>query len=128
MALNSNIIQNYGNGNVLIEIGSRNGVPKYYKVQESMADEFQREYISNSKKLQWASTGLLTAAIALFILPVSVLAKNLEKKTKMILGVASGVAGGFGSMAISNKLEKNSYSKLMQKYNAKEVDYKKPQT
>ena len=127
MALRSKIIQSYPNENVLIEIGSKSGTPRYYKVQESCADEFQREYIKNSKSLQWKSTGLLTAAIALCIFPVSMLAKNLEKRTKMILGVVTGIAGGFGSMALSNKIEQKSYSKLMQKYNAKEVNYTKSQ-
>lgn len=127
MGLSSNIIQKYPNGNVLIEIGSKSGTPKYYKVQENCADEFQREYINNSKKLQWKSTGLLTAAVILCIFPVSILAKNLERRTKMILGVASGIAGGFCSMVLSNKLEQNSYLKLIQKYSAKEVNYTKQQ-
>ena len=128
MALHSNVIQNYTNGNVLIEIGSKNGIPKYYKVQESCADEFQREYIKNSKRSQWQSTGLLSAAIILFVFPVSMLAKNLEKRSKMILGVASGIAGGFCSMVLSNKLEQNSYTKLLKTYNAKEVNYNKSQS
>jgi len=124
MALESQIIKTYSDGSVLVEIGSKKFEPKYYKVSGNKADEFQKEYKSNQKKMQLTSTGILLAAIAAVLVPVSYYTKAIKNKfARAAAGIATGVAGGIGSILLSRNIEVKSHERLINKYGAKQIDY-----
>jgi len=124
--INSAVTKNYNNGYVQVEIGAPNRAPKYYKVPELKADEFQKEYKNNRKKIKWATAGIMLGAVVAVLLPVSYFTKKIENKTMgKILGIASGVVGGIGAMFLNNKIEINSHEKLLKKYNAEVIDKKR---
>ena len=124
MTLTSAVTRKFDNGYVQVEIQSKRQEPRYYKVPENNADSFQREYQKNSKKMPWINTGLTLGAIVATIVPVSFLTKNVESKTiRMLSGIIAGLIGGIGSMYLGANIESKSHVKLLQKYNAEEIDY-----
>lgn len=127
MELDTKIIKRYENGYVQLEIGSNTLEPKYYKLPESKVDEFQSEFQKNKKKINFINGGILLGTIFGVILAASAFTKNMTNRAlKVIINIASGVAGGIGSIAISNAIERNSHQKLMAKYNATPTE--KPNT
>lgn len=126
MALNSAVTRKLDNSYVQVEIGSGKRGPKYYKVPENKADEFQKEYIKSSNKMQWTSTGVMIGAIFTMIIPTYFATASMKNKTlKMALGLTAGLIGGICSMFISDNIEKKSHAKLLKKFDAKEMDYSK---
>lgn len=121
--INSAITKNFSNGYVQVEIGAPHRAPKYYKVPELRADEFQKEYKTDRKRIKWATAGIMLGAVVAVLLPVSYFTKKIENKIAgKILGIASGVLGGIGAMFLNNKIEMNSHEKLLKKYNAEVID------
>ena len=124
MALTTSVTRNFGNGFVQVEVDTGRQEPRYYKVSENKADSFQREYKKNSKNMPWINAGLTLGAIIVTILPVSLLTKKIESRSlRMLLGVLAGLVGGVSSMYAGAEIEANSHKKLLQKYNAEEIDY-----
>lgn len=119
MKLESKTVKNYGNGYVQVEIGSNTLEPKYYKVQEDKADEFVKEYESNRKKSEFLNGTIFIGFVLGTIFTASAFTKNITKKAlKVLINILSGVAGGLASIVLTDKIEENSHTKLMQKYNA----------
>ena len=122
MTLRAEVIKKYNDGFVQVEIGAPNREPKYYKLPETKADAFQSEYMKNSRKMRWTTTGLMLAGIAAAITPVALLSKKIQNKTlRSAFGIVSGITGGVGAMFLSNKVEIKNHTKLLQKYEAMEV-------
>ena len=128
MKIDSKVVKNYENGYVKIEISSLDSAPKYYRVPENKADEFQSEYKKNKSKMDWINGGILLGSILGVILAASALTKNIANKAvRAVSNIAAGVAGGIISLFISNKIEQNNYEKFMQKYEAEEISKNKTQ-
>ena len=122
MGLTSTVTGKYENGYVRVEIGSRNREHKYYKLPEANVDAFEREYKKNSSKLGWASTGIMLGAIIAAITPAALLSKKIEKKAlRHVANICPAVLAGLASVALSNRIEANSHTKLLQKYGAEEI-------
>ena len=122
MKLESKTVKNYGNGYVQVEIGSNSLNPKYYKVPETKVDEFTKEYENNRKKTEFINGSIFIGFVAGAVCISSALSKNITKKAmKVLINIASGVAGGIGSMILTDKIEESSHTKLMQKYDAEAV-------
>lgn len=126
MTISSAVTRKFDNGYVQVEIESNRQDTRYYKVPEDRADSFQREYKKNSKKAPWVETGLTMGAIVALIVPTYFATKKIESKSiRMVLGTLAGLTGGIGSIQLGNKIEAKSHTKLLQKYNAEEIDYSK---
>ena len=126
MSIDFKITRKFNDGCVQVEAGRKNRVPNYYKVPENRVDEFEKEYKKNSKKIAWISAGTLTAAIIAVLLPVTHFSQKITNKTlRGFLNILAGVVGGTTSMIVNNKIEMNSHSKLLKKYNAEVIDYSK---
>ena len=123
MAISSAVTRKLNNGYVQIDIGPTNREPHSYKVPETRADEFQREYKKNSKKVNLASAGIMFAAVAATLFPTAHFTKNIEKKfLKTVLQIGAGIAGGVAAMFLCNRVEMNSHQKLLNKYDAELID------
>ena len=128
MAIQSTVTRKFNNGYVQVEIGAGNQEPRYYKVPESKADSFQREYKENINRMRGVSTGITLGLITAAIIPVALITNKIDNKTtRTIVGILAGLAGGVGSMYISDKVEMKNHDKLLKKYNAEIIDPYKSQ-
>ena len=124
MTLTSAITKKFDNNYVQVEISSNKQESVYYKVPEDKADAFQREFIQYSKKTPWISMGMTLGAITALIVPVSFLTKKIASRTaRMFLGTLAGLTGGVGSMYLGTRMQEKNYSKMLNKYDAQELDY-----
>lgn len=124
MAITTAVTRKFDNNDVQVEVTSKRQELRYYRVPANNADSFQREYKKNSSKMPWINTGLTLGAIVATIVPVSLLTNKIESRSiRMVLGVLAGLTGGIGSMYLGSEIEAKSHKKLLNKYNAQEIDY-----
>ena len=70
------------------------------------------------------STGITLGSIIALIVPTHFATRNIESKsTRMFLGTFAGLAGGIGSLYLGMRIAEKNYAKLLNKYDAQELDY-----
>ena len=124
MNFTTQITRTFNDNTVQVEVKSKKGVNRYYKVPADKADSFQKEYVKKSKK-SYSSALLANFAAAAGAVAIAVIATG-SMASKLWRGVISAVSGlviGTFVSVTGHKNEVKSHKELLNKYNASELHY-----
>ena len=123
MGLEAKITNKLTNQCVQVEIGnSKSETKKYYSVPENRADEFIASYKKNDKKISFFTNTAFVSAILGGVLLTSLMTRNLKSGIlRWTLNTIGGIAGGVASFIAGDKYIQNKQNKLMQEYQAHEI-------
>ena len=123
MGLEAKITNQLTNQCVQVEIGnSKSETKKYYSVPENRADEFIASYKKNDKKISFVTNTAFVSAILGGVLLTSLITRNLKSGIlRWALNTMGGIAGAVASFLAGDKYIQNKQNKLMQEYQAHEI-------
>ena len=124
MNFTTQITRTFNDNTVQVEIKSKKGDNRYYKVPADKADSFQKEYVKNSKKSYNKS---LIANFLAAVGAVGVALVATESMTNKLwrggISLVSGlIIGSFVSIT-GHKIAVKSHKEMLDKYNASELHY-----
>jgi len=126
MTLSTEITRKLDDGNVQVDIKSKNTTSRHYSVAPEKADCFISDYKKNEKNSLYLSNIAFGVSIFGGVVLTNFLIRNAVKSTAMryLLSSAGGVIAGIASMlGVGDYLDKKK-AELMKQYQAKEIFYK----
>ena len=121
MAVSANVTRKLDNNYVQVDVTSKKTEPRYYKVPESKADEFCKEFTKTDKKMSILSDTSFVISTLLGCAIISILARKLGGAARIALGILGGVGLGFTSEMISANTMVKKYEQLLKKHDAEEI-------
>jgi len=124
MNFTTQITRTFNDNTVQVEIKSKKGDNRYYKVPADKADSFQKEYIKNSKKTYnrslFANFASAVGAVAIAVMATGNMASKFWRGA---ISLASGLVIGTFVSVTGHKSAIKSHKEMLEKYNASELHY-----
>lgn len=123
MEIKTEVVGKIDNNHVQVKVAAKNYKPIYYKVPELEADSFQSEYKKHGKKAYWQSSIFPAIGLAITMSPAYYFTRSIQNKAlRMGINIVSGIAGGMLGLKASSSMAKKSYTNLLKKHNAEELN------
>ena len=125
MGVNAEVTKRFNNGNVQVEISSKNTKTQYYEVPANRADSFIKAYKERNKKdLYLSNTVFAGSILGGTILTNALIRKIIKNKfVKFTLATIGGIAAcTLATIGTWNHMDKKR-AEMMKKYQAKKIFY-----
>ena len=124
MSITTAVTRKLDNNCVQVEIKSDNDATRYYKVPEQKADDFQKEYVANSKKVYNYSSLLSFSSVLGASALALIFTKNIANKIlRYGLSAVTGIVAGVITTISTQKAAIKDHKKFLQDYDASVIDY-----
>lgn len=125
MSVEIKVVNKLDNQNVQVAVNSTKSNKRlYYKVPQKNLDTFVDEYKNNDKKSSLIANTAFVSSIFGAVILASLATKKLKSNVlKWIIGSSAGIAGATLSIIGTSNYIDNKNKKLLQKYNAQEINY-----
>ena len=127
MAVSANVTRKLDNNYVQVDVTSKKTDPRYYKVPESKADQFCKDFTKTDKRMSIISDTSFVVSTLIGCAILSLVTRKLSGIARIVLGILGGLSLGFASEMISANTMVKKYQQLLKTYQAEEIKFEDKQ-
>ncbi len=127
MAVSANVTRKLDNNYVQVDVTSKKTNPRYYRVPESKADQFCKDFTKTDKRMSIVSDTSFVVSTLIGCGVLSLVTRKLSGITRVVLGILGGISLGFASEMISANTMVKKYQQLLKTYQAEEIKLEEKQ-
>ena len=127
MAVSANVTRKLDNNYVQVDVTSKKTNPRYYRVPESKADKFCKDFTKTDKRMSIISDTSFVVSTLIGCALISLITKKLSGIARVTLGILGGISLGFASEMFSANMMVKKYQELLKTHQAEEIKYEDKQ-
>ncbi len=127
MAVSANVTRKLDNNYVQVDVTSKKTNPRYYRVPESKADQFCKDFTKTDKRMSIISDTSFVVSTLIGCALISLITKKLSGIARVTLGILGGISLGFASEMFSANMMVKKYQELLKTHQAEEIKYEDKQ-